>query len=159
MTWGVFTHHELNPIIYVSIKFNGNHYKALLVISRSYLRTSVFLTMMGCSNATMNYFIGLQMSKTGLKSTLECFSHPNMNPIEHLWDVVERATHIQDPPSKNLGNFEQIFRQHDLTSIRRSSVYLWNPCYVEILHFSGLEGAYTFLDGYPMIFGMSLYIK
>jgi hypothetical protein len=65
---------------------------------------------------------------------------PDMNPIEHLWDVVERSIRTQNPAPTNIRELWAAIQTAWLNISPESSVHLWNRCHVELLHFAGLEG-------------------
>lgn len=70
----------------------------------------------------------------------------DMNPTEHLWDMVERSIYMQDTTLPNIPNCEQLLRWHGLLVTCRINVKLLS-----------CQASMT-LDTYPMIFGTQVYL-
>lgn len=63
----------------------------------------------------------------------------DMNPIEHMWNRIERAIRAQDPPP----SYERQSRLYGFTSLQRTTSDLSRPCHVELLHCAVYEGRPT----------------
>ena len=50
----------------------------------------------------------------------------DLNPVEHLWDVIEQEIHSM---KVHLENLQEL---HDAESQRNVSNILWNPCHEEM---------------------------
>ncbi|KAJ8876898.1 hypothetical protein PR048_021347 [Dryococelus australis] len=160
MVWGVFTQHGLDPLVHVPTKLNENRYKTLLGDHLQQFIDFSFPDNTGMFQQDNACLIGLWMSRTGSKSILESSSEcrgqhipPTLSQsrIYGTWrePFAPKIMYLEIP-----GNFGQLFRQHSLTSLQRSSIHLWSPCDIELRHSFGLEGPYTLLYGYPMTFVM-----
>ena len=78
----------------------------------------IFLTEMESFKTTMLAFIGLEKWKIGLKHSVDHFSTcigrpnpPNLNPIENLWDELERKLRNSSPFSRTLPDLEESLLQ------------------------------------------------
>ncbi|KAJ8872930.1 hypothetical protein PR048_026546 [Dryococelus australis] len=92
IVWGVFTWFALGPLVHVQVKLYGNRYKTLL---GDHLQP--FMDFSFLDNSGMFQHDNVPSHRTA--DVQDWFV--SMNPIKHLWDVVERAIHIQDPAPRN----------------------------------------------------------
>ncbi len=90
--------HHLNATAYLSIVADHVHP----------FMTTVYPSSDATSSRITHHVTKLKSSQTGFLNMTMCslysngLQSPNLNPIEHLWDVVEREIHIMDVQPTNL---------------------------------------------------------
>ncbi len=106
MVWGIFSWHTLVPIDHC---LNTTAYQSIVADHVHLFMTTVYPSSEGyfqqdnapCHKAQIisDWFLEHENEFTFLKGPPQS---PDLNPIEHLWDVVEREIHIMDVQLTNL---------------------------------------------------------
>ena len=108
LVWGVFTWHELGPLVHLNTSLTGDRYVTLL---GDHLQP--FMDFMYPHNDGIFQQDNAPCHRAGVvQNWFEEHSgefrrmvwpprSPDMNPIKHLWDVVERSIHTQNPAPTN----------------------------------------------------------
>jgi len=114
--------HRLNATAYLSIV--SDHVHSIMAASDGYFQQDNAL----CHKAGIisNWFLEHDNEFTGLKK-----KSPDLIPIEHLWDVVERELRALDCNC----NCKMLSYQYGPTFLKNSFSTLLNQCHVELRHF------------------------
>ncbi len=109
MVWGIFCCHTLGPFVPIEHRLNATAYLSIVADYVHPFMTTVYPSSDGyfqqdnapCHKAQIisDWFLEHDNEFTLLKWPPQS---PDLKPIEHLWDVVEREIHIMDVQPTNL---------------------------------------------------------
>ncbi len=109
MVWGIFSWHTLCPLVTIEHRLNATAYLSIVADHVHLFMTTVYPSSDGYfqqDNAPRHkapiisdWFLEHDNEFTLLKWPPQS---PDLNPMEHLWDVVEREIHIMDVQPTNL---------------------------------------------------------
>ncbi len=106
--WGIFSLHNLGPLVPIEHRLNATVYLNIVAAHAHPFMTTVYSSSDGYFQQDNAPYYKAQIISdwflehnefTLLKWPPES---PDINPIEHLWDVVEREIHIMDVKPTNL---------------------------------------------------------
>ncbi len=98
MLWGIFSWHTLDPLVSIEHRLNATAY---LIIVGDYVHPFMTYATPLCHKAQIisDWSLEHDNAFTLLKWPPQS---ADLNPIEHIWDVVERKIHIMDVQPTNL---------------------------------------------------------
>ncbi len=113
MVWGIFSWHTLGPLVPIEHCLNATAY---LIIVADHVHPFMTTVYPSSDGYRMHHVTKLKSSQTGfLNMTMSSLyskglQSPDINPIEHLWDVVEREICIMDVQPTNLHQLRDAIR-------------------------------------------------
>ncbi len=142
MVWGIFPWHTLVPLVPIEHRLNATSYLSIVADHVHPFMTIVYPSSDGyfqqhnapCHKAQIisDWFLEHDNEFTLLKWPPHS---PDLNPIEHLWDVVEREIHIMDVQPTNLQQLRDAIMTIWTKSQRNVSNTLLNLCHEELRKF------------------------
>ncbi len=109
MVWGIFSWHSLSPLVPIERCLNTTAYLSIVADHVHPFMTTVYPSSddyfqqenAPCNKAQIisDWFLEHDNEFTLLKWPLQS---PDLNPLEHFWDVVEREIRIMDEHPTNL---------------------------------------------------------
>ncbi len=140
MVWGIFSWHTLGPLVPIEHRLNATDSLSIVVDHVHPFMTTVYPSSDGyfqqdnapCYKAQIisDWFLEHDNEFNLLKWPPQS---PDLNPIEHHWDVVEREILIMDVQPTNL-------QQLCDAIMRNVSNTLLNLCHKELRHFRWRKG-------------------
>ncbi len=139
MVWGIFSWHTLGPLVPIEHCLNATAYLSIVADHVNPFMTTVYPSSYGffqqdnapCHKAQIisDCFFEHDNEFTLLKWPPQS---PDLNPIEHIWDVVEGEIHIR---RQICSNCVMLSCQYGPTSLRNISNTLLNLCHEELRQF------------------------
>ncbi len=115
MVWGIFSWHTLGPLVPIEHCLNATAYLRIAADHVHPFMTTVYPSSDGCfqqdntpchkAEIISDWFLEHDDDFTLLKWPPQSL---DLNPIEHLWDVVEREIHIMDVQLTNLQKLRDV---------------------------------------------------
>ncbi len=147
MVWGILSCHTLGPLVPIEHRLNTTVYLSIvadhvhLFMTTEYTSSDDYFQQDNapCHKARIisDWFLEHDNEFTLLKWPPQS---PDLNPIEHLWDVEERENHIMDLQPTNLQQLRDAIMTIWPKSLRNVSNTLLNLCHEELRQFEGKRG-------------------
>jgi len=146
MVWGIFSWHTLGLLVPIDYHLNATVYLSIVADHVHPFMTTVYHLLMyfqqdnaSCHKAQiiLDWFLEHDNEFTLLKWPPQS---PDLNPIEQLWDVVEREIHIMDVQTTNLQQLCDAIMTIWPKSLRNVSNTLLNLCHEELMQFWRQKG-------------------
>ncbi len=108
MVWGIFSWYTLNPLVPIEHRLNATACLRIVAVMSIPLWLQFIHHLMATSSRIMHHVTAQIISDWFLEHDNEFTllkwppQSPDLNPIEHLCDVVEREIHIMDVQPTNL---------------------------------------------------------
>ncbi len=139
MVWGIFLWHTLGLLVSIEHCLNATAYLSIVADHVHPFMTTVYPSSYGsfqqdnaaCHKAQIisDWFLEHDNECTLLKWPPQS---PDLNQIEHLWDVVDREIHIMDVQPTNLQQLRDAIMSIWPKSLRNVSNTLLNLCHEEL---------------------------
>ncbi len=152
MVWGIFSWYTLGPLVPIEHCLNATAWVLFADHVRPFI-TTVYPSSDATSSRIMHHVTKLKSSQTGfLNMTISLYftleftllkwppQSPDFNPIEHLWDVVEREIRIMDVQPKICRNCVMLSCQYGPKYLRNVSNALLNICHEVLRQFWRQKG-------------------
>ncbi len=147
MVWVIFSWHTLHPLVPIEHRLNATAYLSIVADHVNPFMTTVYShLLMATSSRIMqrhktqiisDWFLEHDNEVTLLKWPPQS---PDLNPIEHLWDVVEQEICIMDAQPTNLQQLCDAIMSIWPKSLRNVSNTLLNICHEELRQFWRQKG-------------------
>ncbi len=147
MVWGIFSWYTLGPLVPIEHHLNATAYLSIVADHDHPFRTTVYPSSddyfqqdnAPCHKAQIipDWFLEHDNEFTLLKWPPQS---PDINPIELLWDLVEREIRIMDVQPTICSNCVMLSCQYGPTSLRNVSNTLFNLCHEELWQFWRQKG-------------------
>ncbi len=145
VVWGIFSWHTLCPLVPIDHCFNATAYLSIVADHVHPFMTTVYPSSDGyfqqdnapCHQAQIisDWFLEHDNEFTLLKRPPQS---PDLNPIEHLWDVVEREIHMCS--RQICSNCVMLSCQYGPKYLRNVSNTLFNLCPEKLREFGRQKG-------------------
>ncbi len=139
MVWGIFYWHTLGPLAPIEHNLNATAFLSIVTMSiHLWLQCTHLLMLLQQDNAPCHkaqiisdWFLEHDNEFTLLKWSPQS---PDLNPIEHVWDVVEWEIHVMDVQPTNLQQLRDAIMSIWPKSLKNVSNTLLNLCHEELMY-------------------------
>nr|KAF6349149.1 hypothetical protein mMyoMyo1_011705 [Myotis myotis] len=138
MVWGMFSWHDLGPLIRVEQCLNNTTYLSIIADQVHPIRLMPYPNGDGFFQQDNGHATVLILCRSGFKNmrvTLSCLggphNHKDLNPIDLLWDEVKRATRQLVPQPSNLTELDSAIHQAWCQVPRSPFNISWSQCQEE----------------------------
>ncbi len=141
MVWGIFSWHTLGPLVPIEHRLNATVYLSIVADHVHPFMTTVYPSSGGYfqqdnarhkAQIISDWFLEHDNEFTLLKWPPQS---PDLNSIEHVWDVVEREIHVMMCSRQICSNCVMLSCQYGPKSLRNVSNTLLNLCHKELRQF------------------------